>query len=109
MDDMVTDKIAQREFNTLALNLGTVQLDGLNDEQVRQLRLILAQKQLELAAELAEKKIKLDVAQTEVSLATSVVKMVNRTGSNYSIKLKAQTATGNISINARKVGLWGSN
>lgn len=103
----MANEVVKSDSNTLQINLGSVQLDGLDDQQKQSLRMLVAQKQVELATELAKKKIVLDATQAEVTITTGAVDSASGLGGSYDIQLNTQTANGNLRIRAKKGFIFG--
>ena len=53
----MANEVVKSDGNTLQINLGTVQLDNLDEEQKKSLSMVVAKAQVDLATELAKKKI----------------------------------------------------
>ncbi len=86
----------------ISIQPGPISLDGLTPDQQNELRMLAAKKGIDLAADAAKKKLQLQAATAEVDVAICAAKQLADVGARISLESSSQTATGTISIKAKK-------
>lgn len=103
----MSNEVLQTSGQVLTLNFGSVDMTGLTPEQQNELRMIVAKKQVELASDLAKKRIQIEAATTDIDVALNAVDRLSRGSSSFKVSSHSSTASGSTSITAGKVKLFG--
>jgi len=103
---MNNTELTKTDNQTLALNFGSVNLSDLTEEQKNEVRMIVAKKQVELAAEFATRKIKLDSAVADMRATLDVVDRLSQTSSSFKVNSTHTTSSGSTTITAGKIKLF---
>lgn len=98
----MANELVKSNPTTLTITPGAVSLEGLTEIQQNELRMYAAKNGVDLAADAATRKMRLEASAAEVDMTTNAIGAIRRAGGKYDIKMTAQTATGAISIRAKK-------
>ena len=98
----MANELVKNNPNSLTITPGTVSLEGLTEAQQNELRLYAAKTGIDMAADAATRKMRLEASAAEVDMTTNAIGSIRRAGGKYDVKMTAQTATGAISIRAKK-------
>ena len=98
----MANEIVAHNDETLTISTSAVSLDRLTPEQQNELRFIAAKKGIDLASQVATSQVRLQAAGAEVDMTVNALKGVRNAGGRYKISMSSQTATGTISIEAKK-------
>ena len=91
---MANELVKKEEGNVLSLNFGSVQLDGLTEQQQNELKYLVARKTIELAVDLKQRQIKLEASTAELSAEINEMERAKKAGLHSSRSHGIETATG---------------
>ena len=100
----MSTKIVKKDNSDAMITIGSgpISMDGLTPEQQNRIRMLAAEKGIDLAADAAQKKLLLEAATAEVTTVMNAAKGLVDMGARVSITSNSQTATGDISIKVKK-------
>ena len=93
---------SETQSSLLTIGAGPISLEGLTPTQQNELRMLAAKKGVDLAADAAKKQLQLQAASAEVDVVLCAAKRLNDIGARACITSTSKTATGAISIRAKK-------
>lgn len=92
--------------NMLSLNLGSVNLEGLTDEQQNSLRNLVAQKSVELAFELKKHQIQIQQTTTELDATITAMERARNSGLRIKDEFEMKTPNGSHHMQIKTKGIF---
>ncbi len=101
---MMDTEIVAKNSNApmVTIGAGPIALDGLTPAQQNEIRMLAAKKGIDLAADAAKMQLQLQAATAEVDTVLTAAKGLQSAGARISIESTSHTATGTITIKAKK-------
>lgn len=100
----MSTEIVKRDAASAAITIGTgpISMEGLTLEQQNELKMLAAKKGIDLAAKAADMQLQNQAASAEVNAVLAAAKGFSDSGVGIKIESTTHTATGTISIKAKK-------
>lgn len=91
---MANEVVKKEGGNIIPLNLGEINVDNLSEQQIKDLKYLVAQKSVDLAFELKKRQIKLESSTAELEAEITAIARAKRDGLRVAREHDFETATG---------------
>jgi len=99
----MSNEVVKSGSNELSLDFGSISLEDLTPEQQNEIRARVAQNKLNIALDVATRKVKLDSSKADLDNVVGVAQRLDQTKAGYSIKSEVETASGKTTISVNRV------